>query len=998
MPTPEPTDPGDPFGTAALRAAVLDIWRRSPARLREDANAEESLALVGYAGRVLVELIANAADAAIAAGEPARIRVSTADGELRVANTGAPLTAAGVASLASLRASAKTGEDAVGHFGVGFTAVLAVTDSPAVVSTTGAGRFDAAATAAAVAALDDPDLTATVAARDGHVPVLRLPWPVDARPPAGFSTEVRLPLRTGVTEADVVRDVGDHLLLALPAIETLEVDGRVLRRLPTDDGTVAISDSAATPATTRWNTVTRTGRWDPADLADLPTEQRRRTRWQLTWAHPLTRPSPPDVVYAPTPTDEPLGLPARLIGTFPVDDSRRHLAAGSLLDGLLDEAVGAYLDLMASTTPVDRLSLLPAPDLPGGPLDQRLRRRITDAVRRAPLLVDVSGAAVRPDRAVLLPEAGPELLTAAAEAVPGLLPAPRDTAERDALRSLGVRTLTLAALSTALGSLSRPAGFWAGVYAALDATGAAADDLADLPMLLAGGRTVLGARGCLVPDGAAGWLASAVDAVPGLRLLDPETTATPAARRLLLRIGAAEADPSGVLADPAVLDAVAGLRADLEEDDVPLDRVVALGTAVLDLIAAGGEPGPRLRDDLLLTTADDEPWPATELALPGSPLTTVLAEADLETVGPSWTAGWSDDVLHRAGVLAGFRVIVDDAATGPDHDLPDEERWWDEVIGDGVPPAAFSALADLDLVDDDRWPAALALIAADPAARDTLAPVGDRPSWTAWWLGRHARLAGRPPTAWRSPDAHDLAGLYDALPEPVPASVATAVGVRAGLADALSRDPAEVLRRVADPARDVPAVRVAPLTTARVAALAGTRVDPLPPGVRVLTGAVVDADDAVVVDLPWYAAVLAPATTVPGGPDPAAVAALWDLDTASERYPVELVATATSDPVVPSGAAAALGLDPAAVARVRVDAELRVDVDGTVRRVPWWVAADGPWVDGTPAGWGRVLAWLAGDPALRHTATAWVVGDTAGVVEDGLGTPAVGTTPPPDER
>ena len=30
----------DPFGTAALRAAVLDSWAGSPTRFREDANAD----------------------------------------------------------------------------------------------------------------------------------------------------------------------------------------------------------------------------------------------------------------------------------------------------------------------------------------------------------------------------------------------------------------------------------------------------------------------------------------------------------------------------------------------------------------------------------------------------------------------------------------------------------------------------------------------------------------------------------------------------------------------------------------------------------------------------------------------------------------------------------------------------------------------------------------------------------------------------------------------
>ena len=50
---------------------MLDAWAASPARFREDANAEEALAVGGYAGRVLVELASNAVDAARAAEVPA---------------------------------------------------------------------------------------------------------------------------------------------------------------------------------------------------------------------------------------------------------------------------------------------------------------------------------------------------------------------------------------------------------------------------------------------------------------------------------------------------------------------------------------------------------------------------------------------------------------------------------------------------------------------------------------------------------------------------------------------------------------------------------------------------------------------------------------------------------------------------------------------------------------------------------------------------------------
>ncbi len=99
----------DPFDTAALRERVLDAWAASPARFREDANTEEDHALGGYRDRVVVELAQNAADAAARAGIPGRLRLTLRGSTLVAANTGAPLDAAGVEALSTLRASGKRG-------------------------------------------------------------------------------------------------------------------------------------------------------------------------------------------------------------------------------------------------------------------------------------------------------------------------------------------------------------------------------------------------------------------------------------------------------------------------------------------------------------------------------------------------------------------------------------------------------------------------------------------------------------------------------------------------------------------------------------------------------------------------------------------------------------------------------------------------------------------------------------------------------------------------
>ena len=72
----------DPFGTAGHRERVLAMWTSAPVRFREDANAEEELALGGYRDRVVVELAQNAADAATRAGVSGRLllRLDEIDG------------------------------------------------------------------------------------------------------------------------------------------------------------------------------------------------------------------------------------------------------------------------------------------------------------------------------------------------------------------------------------------------------------------------------------------------------------------------------------------------------------------------------------------------------------------------------------------------------------------------------------------------------------------------------------------------------------------------------------------------------------------------------------------------------------------------------------------------------------------------------------------------------------------------------------------------------
>jgi hypothetical protein len=877
----------DPFGTASLRAAVLDAWAGSPTRFREDANAEEDLRLGGYADAWFVELAQNAADAARAAGAPGRVRVELVDGELRVANTGAVLDAAGVAALASLRASSKRDDHgSVGRFGVGFAAVLAVSDAPRVIGSAGGVAFSAARTAEAVAALAGP---AAELARRGEPPVLRLAWATAEPPPAGYDTEVRLPLRPGADAGgllDQARGTAADLLLALPDLVEIAVAGHVVRRV---DGP---APGEVTVGGRRWLLARRTGTLDETAARAEAVEQRGRRDWAACWALPLTadgapEPVGPDVLHAPTATTEPLSLPARLIATVPLEPDRRRVRPGSAADHVLAGAAAAYLDLVRAVAPAQRLELVPEPGFPRSELDGRLRGLVLDALRGAEWLPAVGGGELAPGRAEWLDLPESTLPALLAEAGFDRLLSSAGARSAPALAELGVHRVPLAELVQRLLGTERPPVWWRALYAALepvaDTVPGALDELRALPVPLADGRVAVGPPTVLLPADPPGAAVERIAALalPGLHVTDPA-----AVHPLLARLGAAAADPAGLLEHPALAEAVAR---SVDDAEAGLDTA-PLAEAVLELVAQRGS-APEGFAALALPDADGRPARADELMLPDAALAPLLApDVPLDALDAGFAARVPRSALLAVGVVDGFAVVVDEEPAGPDHDLDDEERWWDSH---DTPPARVVAVRDLDLVADEAWPAALALLAAD---RDTRAALTARDGYTSWWLGRHALLGGHRPAHWRLPEAGELASLFD--PPPGPATVGgpdpvvlAAIGVRADLAVTDLEGADDLLARLVDPARGPDTALVAEAYAELADAVAAGRVDPedlaLPQQVRALDGSVADVDVAMVLDRPWLAAVLPASELVTGG-DPAALADLLDLPLASDVVAAEV--------------------------------------------------------------------------------------------------------------
>jgi hypothetical protein len=1057
----------DRFDPAELRRRVLDAWAAAPSRFREDANAEEDYALGGYRDRVVVELAQNAADAAARAGVPGRLRLTLRDGILTAANTGAPLDAAGVEALSTLRASSKREAGAagsvggtVGRFGVGFAAVVAVSDAPRIRSAADPVQADMVqadpgqadpgqANAVRVNTVQwsrdatrdlvrgIPALADELAARGGHVPVLRLPFARPdqaARLPDGFQTVVELPLRDQGAVSLVTRllaETGPALLLALPALAHVEITVEDETRLLTavHDGALSVITEDGVPST--WRVAGADGVLDPALLADRPAEERARTSWSVRWAVPADAAGQvagrlPDgvspVVHAPTPTDEPLSLPALLLASFPLSPDRRHIAPGPLTSFLVERAADAYAGLLpVLPAGPGLLDLVPGP-VGRSELDARVGDAIVARLPEVPFLPAVTPAGgdrdapvgdagpeagqdspgeeqhapdgdgphlpgrVRPRDAVLLGGGPPGLAEFLAAALPNLCDGPR---RHPAWSVLGVRRMPLAELADVLASLGREPAWWHRLYAAL--AGAQPSDvgppelgeLGALPVPLADGRLVRGPRGLLLPGPG---LAHAGElAVLGLRVVHPE-----AAHPLLARLGAMEGTPRGALEDPATRAAVAASYDRATEAYYDDDGPGRVADAVLGLVAAvRAEPGdyPWLAD-LALPGEDGDWYPAGELLRPGSPLAEIVAgDAPFGIIGSGFAARHDVSTLEAAGVLSTFGLLraqdvpLDESAA--DLDLDGAGEWAADTRDRlrqpaGLPPVAVevTAVRDLDLVAADRWPLALELLTGPPLRAALTEPARvrladgrheDVPSYTAWWLRRHVRLGGRRPAELRAPDADPLLdGLYDAIgpalvPDPV---IARALGVRSSLA-ALLAEPGgadDLLARLADPARPVTRPQLRALWSALAAAgeLAPDDVTP-PDRVRAVLGTglvVTDAADVLVLDAPD----LWPLTAA----RPLVIAPYQHAARLADLLDLPLASDEVPGAVKEAGdlrpvPGALLDVLPGAPVTYREHDALAAD--GT--DVPWRYT-DGELHAATTEGLAHGLAWAAGRWAARH--------------------------------
>ena len=359
---------------------TLNSYREQPHLIAEHAAVEQDTAHGGYQHRQLFELVQNSADALwVGSGDQqtgncgptpsaGRVEVHLTKNFLYCADDGEPIHADGVTALMFSHLSPKRGTNQIGTFGLGFKAVLGISNSPEFFSRSGSFRFDRARSQERVNAIEPGAVS---------YPVLRLPESIDPaecshrdavlRELMGWAVNVvRLPLMRGARK-DLRKQMiafPSEFLLFVAHVRRLSLTddaGKVNRVLELerleDDYLLADGD-----ATSQWRLFERTHLLSSDARADRrPGDDRNKV--PVSWAAPLDRLDRPGKFWSFFPTNTPSLVPGILNAPWKTNEDRQNLLAGRYNDELIEAAseliAEALLSLSTDDDPARHLDALP---------------------------------------------------------------------------------------------------------------------------------------------------------------------------------------------------------------------------------------------------------------------------------------------------------------------------------------------------------------------------------------------------------------------------------------------------------------------------------------------------------------------------------------------------------------------------------------------------------------------------------------------------------------
>ena len=408
---------------------TVDSYHAQPTLIHEHANQEQDTAFGGYQHRQLFELVQNSADALWGASDTAAtdgyslppshgcVEVRLTANCLYCADDGTPINGDGATALMFSHLSPKRGTSQIGTFGLGFKAVLGVSDSPEFFSRSGSFRFDRS---------NSEELLRDVAPGADSYPVLRMPEPINPMVCSDQDVVLRelMEWAVNIVRLQLARGAHDdlrqqmiafpaELLLFVPHVRRLTLSddaGAVDRRLELerigDDYLLADGD-----ATTQWRLFERTHVLSSDARADRrPGDDRAEV--PISWAAPVDRLDRPGKFWSFFPTNTASLVPGILNSPWKTNEDRQNLLPGPYNDELIEAAseliADALPDLSTDDDPARHLDALPRRH-EAGDSEQAdlLRGHLMEALRGRPIVPD-QGGRLRPARSVSYP---PQQLT-----------------------------------------------------------------------------------------------------------------------------------------------------------------------------------------------------------------------------------------------------------------------------------------------------------------------------------------------------------------------------------------------------------------------------------------------------------------------------------------------------------------------------------------------------------------------------------------------------------
>ncbi len=365
--------------------STLASYREQPKLVTEHALSERDTSHGGYQHRQMYELVQNAADAlwveqasersdrshADEHAHRGRIEVRLTERCLYCADDGDPIDRSGMTALMFSHMSPKRATNQIGTFGLGFKAVLGVSDEPEFFSRSGSFRFERLRSSERIRAV------VPSAAALSDFPVLRLPEPINplasgdsdsilGEMMSWASNIVRLPLKPKAY-GDLDQQIANfpaEFVLFVPHVTslTLIVDGRSPQRsvrLAREGGEFVLDDGVNTG---RWRVFRRSHRLS----ADARADRRPGDHTDdvlISWAAPIDHIQRHDHFWAHFPTETSCLASGILNAPWKTNEDRQNLLTGEYNDELVRAASALIADELPSLSyaddPAHHLDLLP---------------------------------------------------------------------------------------------------------------------------------------------------------------------------------------------------------------------------------------------------------------------------------------------------------------------------------------------------------------------------------------------------------------------------------------------------------------------------------------------------------------------------------------------------------------------------------------------------------------------------------------------------------------